>query len=159
MSNLVIISGGQTGVDRAALDAALAAGLPIDGWLPKGRLTEDGNLAPHYGLKEIDEVDYGLRTEKNVTESDATFILSPIPLQGGTALTRNTALRLHKPLFICALDAEMSSAIDRTVDWMKIQEIERLNVAGPRASEAEGVYDKAFGLLKALFDTIAPGKA
>ncbi|MCI5220281.1 MAG: hypothetical protein D3914_14100, partial [Candidatus Electrothrix sp. LOE2] len=78
-----IISGGQTGADRAALDAAIERGIPHGGWLPKGRTTEDGPLGQQYRLQELDSYRYRDRTEKNVKESDGTLIVSYGPLTGG----------------------------------------------------------------------------
>src|SRR5688572_16678238 len=92
-----IISGGQTGVDRAALDVALELGLPCGGWCPKGRKAEDGVIDPKYPLQETSTDDYPQRTEKNVQDSDATLILTRGKPDGGTALTRSLAREHKKP--------------------------------------------------------------
>jgi predicted Rossmann-fold nucleotide-binding protein len=97
-----IISGGQTGVDRAALDVAMRLGIAHGGWIPKGRLTEAGPLPPHYQLQEMPTTDYDARTEKNVLDSDGTLIISRGSPTGGTDYTRKMALKhgrqlLHMP--------------------------------------------------------------
>ncbi|RLB35173.1 MAG: hypothetical protein DRH20_11280, partial [Deltaproteobacteria bacterium] len=92
-----IISGGQTGADRAALDFALDAGIPHGGWVPRGRLAEDGPLPARYAVQEIDRRSYAARTEKNVLEADGTLILSHGKLTGGSALTRRLAKRHERP--------------------------------------------------------------
>ena len=88
---LKIISGGQTGVDRAALDTAIKLDLPHGGWVPRGRKTEDGRLPDHYTVQELASSDYRERTERNVREADGTLIIAPEPLTGGTAFTRQMA--------------------------------------------------------------------
>jgi len=132
-----IVSGGQTGVDRAALDAARAAGLERGGWCPRGRLAEDGALGLDYPLRETPTADYAQRTEWNVRDSDATLILSPLPLEGGTLLTSQLARRLGKPWL--ALDPRERGALTSARRWLDENGIATLNVAGPRASHwAEG---------------------
>ncbi|MGA6926409.1 MAG: putative molybdenum carrier protein, partial [Desulfosarcina sp.] len=88
-----IISGGQTGVDRAALDVALRLGIDHGGWLPKGRLAEDGVLPPHYMLEEMPTASLEARTEKNVQDSDGTLIISRGSPTGGTDYARKMALK------------------------------------------------------------------
>ena len=143
-----IVSGGQTGVDRAALDAARAAGLERGGWCPRGRLAEDGPLAGAYPLRETPTAEYAQRTEWNVRDSDATLILSPLPLDGGTKLTAEIAKRLRKPWL--ALDPRERGALKSAGRWLEETGAETLNVAGPRASRwAEG-YPLAKSFLAAL---------
>ena len=86
--NLVIISGGQTGVDRGALDAALRLGIPCGGWCPAGRRAEDGRIDSRYPLRESNSADYSARTYQNVFAAEGTLIISPQPLVKGTLLTR-----------------------------------------------------------------------
>mgnify|MGYP003793290687 CR=1 FL=1 len=86
-----IVSGGQTGVDRAALDVAMQLGIPVGGWCPRGRRAEDGRIPDSYPLREASSVNYAKRTELNVRDSDGTLILSGGPLTGGTALTESLA--------------------------------------------------------------------
>ena len=95
MSRVLIVSGGQTGVDRAAWAAAIELGLPIGGWVPKGRLAEDGEIPARYaGLREAESAEPAVRTALNVRDSDATLIFSHGPLTGGSRLTFDTAARL-----------------------------------------------------------------
>lgn len=137
MSSPTIVSGGQTGVDRAALDFALRAGLAHDGWCPLGRLAEDGPLAPQYRLQETPSARYAERTEWNVRDSDATvaFTLAPT-LVGGTKLTADLAATMGKPLLhLCAANAGPLEAAVALRRFLGEQKVARLNVAGPRASQ------------------------
>ncbi len=145
-----LISGGQTGVDRAALDAAMAAGVPIGGWCPRGRRAEDGPIPKRYPLRETPSRVYAERTSWNVRDSDATLILSFGPLMGGTALTVQEAQRCGRPLW----HANLRSAPDAQAvqAWLEEEEIRVLNVAGPRASEAPGVYAAARAFVAALLE-------
>src|SRR5262245_17550353 len=140
MATIKIISGGQTGVDRAALDAAAELGLPTGGWCPKGRIAEDGTIPLRYALIELESADYADRTRKNVIESDATLILTPTsdPPRGGTALTFQTAASNDKPHLIVALDN--SAAADEIRTWLSEVKPAILNVAGPRESHSPGLY-------------------
>jgi hypothetical protein len=93
-----IISGGQTGADRAALDVAIKFNIPHGGWIPKGRKAEDGRLPDKYQLQEMSTASYPQRTEKNVLESDGTLIFSRGEPTGGTRYTRMTSLKHRKHL-------------------------------------------------------------
>lgn len=145
-----IISGGQTGVDRAALDAALAAGLPIGGWCPRGRLAEDGRIPARYALEETPTALYAQRTDWNARDSDATLILSPLPLEGGSLLTRQFALRHDRPCL--AVDPREEHALAETRVWLAGAKPRSLNIAGPRASRWPQAYDCAFAFLERLLD-------
>src|SRR5262245_3264484 len=129
---LVIISGGQTGADRAALDFAIRAGLPHDGWCPRGRLAEDGPLASHYALRETPSRHYAERTEWNVRDSDGTIVFAMRrDLTGGTRLTAEIAERMSKPLLTLA--AEECGPLEAAVllrQFLSQHAIARLNVAG-----------------------------
>jgi len=131
-----IVSGGQTGADRAALDFALENGIPIGGWVPKGRLAEDGRIAERYaGLVETESPDPAVRTARNVRDSDATLILSHGPLEGGSLLTLREATRTSKPVLHLDLDRlDVAAAGDRLRAWLASVRPASLNVAGPRAS-------------------------
>src|SRR3989344_782830 len=99
-----IISGGQTGVDRAALDAALELGLPCGGIVPKGRLAEDGRIPERYPVQECDSEDYVVRTELNVIHSDATLILNRGEISGGTLITAQFCRKHKKPFHVIPMD-------------------------------------------------------
>jgi Circularly permutated YpsA SLOG family len=143
-----IISGGQTGVDRAALDVALELGLPCGGWCPKGRRAEDGPIDARYPLSETPWDGYPQRTEWNVRDSDGTLILSYGPPDRGTALTQEIAQRLGKPLYIVNLSAPIDSSSVWT--WIQSHGIKVLNVAGPRERSGAAVYDCAARFLREL---------
>ncbi len=150
-SRLWIVTGGQTGVDRATLDTALSLFLPVRGWCPKGRIAEDGIIPPVYPLQETTSTDYAVRTEWNVRDSDGTLILAYGPLEGGTKLTLDLAKRYHRPSLV--LNALSFSKNDMTHFWSWVQEhnIRILNVAGPRESAKPGViYSRALNVLKQL---------
>jgi Circularly permutated YpsA SLOG family len=131
-----IISGGQTGADRAALDFALECGIPIGGWVPRGRLAEDGRIPERYaGLVETESADPAVRTARNVRDSDATLILSHGPLDGGSLFTHREATRIGKPVLHLALDQlGHAAAADQLRTWLSAVRPATLNVAGPRAS-------------------------
>lgn len=137
-----IVSGGQTGVDRAALDAALEAGIQAGGWCPAGRLAEDGTIPERYPLRENDSPAYASRTERNVVDSDGTLVLNVGELADGTALTAEFAREHGKPLLVVQLD--LSGDPGSAVAWIRENDIRVLNVAGPRESKRPGVY--GFGL-------------
>ena len=146
---LTIISGGQTGVDRAALDAALQVGLSMDGWCPRGRLAEDGPLPVHYPLRETPSANYAQRTEWNVRDSDGTLILTYGRLLGGTALTLRLADQLGRPSLRINLaePTQRRGAAQRIMTWVEEHSLSRLNIAGPRGSTDPGLYGLAKRLL------------
>jgi Circularly permutated YpsA SLOG family len=153
---LEIWSGGQTGVDRAALDAALEGGLRIGGWIPKGRVAEDGEVPLAYSaLREADTADYGERTRLNVRDTNATLVLSWGEPRGGTRETCGIARELGRSLLLIDLDgADPSDAAGRIREWLdSLGPIERLNVAGPRASQAPLAYDCARKTLRMVLGT------
>ncbi len=144
-----IISGGQTGVDRAALDVALELDIPCGGWCPKGRKAEDGVIPRHYPLQETSSTSYPVRTERNVKESDGTLILTVGPVTGGTARTVKAAQKLKR----VHLEIDLSHGGDPEAvkAWLEANRITILNVAGPRESEAPGIHGRAVEFLRQLF--------
>lgn len=152
-SRLKIVSGGQTGVDRAALDVAISHGLPCGGWVPRGRRAEDGPVDRRYPLRETASASYGNRTRLNVEQSDATLILSRGAPSGGTALTMALARRLRRPLFVLDLAGGDPGADAAAVSaWLRRHRIAVLNVAGPRESSAPGIYDEATAMLHRVIE-------
>lgn len=146
-----IISGGQTGADQGALDAAIQRDIPHGGWLPKGRATEEGPLGREYRLQELDSHRYRDRTEKNVKDSDGTLIVSYGPLTGGSALTEALAIRHDRPCLHLNMDYFTLDDAVKTVDkWLQKHAIKILNVAGPRASSDERIYETVRGIVLAL---------
>ena len=154
-----IVSGGQTGVDRAALDVAIHLGIPHGGWCPQGRRAEDGPLEPIYRLQETESTNYAERTEKNVVDSDGTLILHAGPLSGGTLLTLQLAQRHSKPCLavdLAKLPPQPASSEQNPLTasrWIRDYGIETLNVAGPRESTSPGIGELARRFLFSLFDT------
>jgi hypothetical protein len=149
---LTIISGGQTGADRAALDFAIAHGFPHDGWCPLGRRAEDGPLAERYQLRETESRRYTQRTRWNVRDSDATVVLTiAADVQGGSALTLATARRQGRPALHLSLDAEgdIVAAAASLLAFLDEHQVRRLNVAGPRASQEPRIADFVHHVLSA----------
>jgi predicted Rossmann-fold nucleotide-binding protein len=144
-----VISGGQTGVDRAGLDAAMQAGIPVGGYCPKGRLAEDGTVPEKYPLIELTKGGSPARTEKNVMESDGTLILNVGTLSGGTRFTRDCARKHAKPYLIVKLDRDTKTDVIK--QWAKDNRIRVLNIAGPRESKQPGLHVRAFAFLCRLF--------
>lgn len=151
-----IISGGQTGVDRGALDAALAQGVDAGGWCPQGRQAEDGEIPPRYPVMEWPGADYEQRTLGNVIDSDATLIVCFGAPRGGTAQTLAFCTRENKAFIV--VDAETTSlarAVTMVTDFVSRSGVGVLNVAGPRASEAPAGHDYACELISGVLGRIA----
>lgn len=147
-----IISGGQTGADQAALDVAIMLDIPHGGWIPKGRKTEKGRLPDKYKLEEMPTSSYPKRTEQNILDSDGTLIISHGKLTGGSALTQNLSNKHNRP---CVhIDLNQTIEFDAVVEisaWIMENNIEVLNVAGPRESEDRQIYKSTMGILKSVF--------
>lgn len=148
-----IVSGGQTGVDRAALDVALELGIPCGGWCPKGRRSEEGLIPGVYPLQESPTANYAERTALNVKDSDGTLILSRGSLRGGTALTKTFAERYRRPFLIVDLRDATPQLIH---EWLSANSIRVLNVAGPRESSQPGITRQAASFLRMLFGKTSP---
>jgi len=145
-----IVSGGQTGVDRAALDVAIALGIPHGGWCPRGRLAEDGPIPDRYELTETDSPEYWVRTKQNVLDSDATLILYRGRVSGGTELTLRLARQHARPYLVVDMDDPPSR--DEFHAWMESNAVDVLNVAGPRESQNPEIAAAAEWFLQAMFE-------
>ena len=147
-----IISGGQTGADRAALDVALELGIPIGGCLPKGRKDENGDILPadrYVNMQESDSDDVNTRTELNVRDADATLIFSHGALFGGSAYTELMAHRYGKPcLHVDFTQYDADQAVLLVKSWLSETDRRILNVAGPRASDDPEIYAKVRDVLQ-----------
>ncbi len=144
-----IISGGQTGVDRAALDAALSLGVACGGWCPAGRLDENGTIPAHYPLQELPGGGYVERTARNVSETDGTAIIHPGSLQGGTKATADFCTEQRKPcLLIDASRIAPAEGAEQLKEFVQANRIKVLNVAGPRASQWSQSYNYTFQALE-----------
>ncbi len=153
-----VISGGQTGVDRGALDAALATGVPCGGWCPRGRRAEDGPVPSRYPLRELPG-GYTDRTRANVVRSDATLVLHFGRLFGGTATTVRFARRWRRPTRIVDLSAAGADLLRyRVAQWLLCERIRTLNVAGPRERQVPGAAAAARRWLTPLLRTVAAGR-
>lgn len=139
-----IISGGQTGVDRGALDACLEHSFNCGGWCPKGRLAEDGVIDKKYPLRETEEIEYSARTIKNMEEADGTLIIAPENISGGTLFTYEMAKKKNKPVLLIVPDpVENSLKISTIIKWLISHSVKTLNVAGPRESQWPGASSKS----------------
>lgn len=146
-----IISGGQTGADRAALDFAIARGLEHGGFCPKGRRAEDGRIPLCYRLTETESAHYDIRTVANVRDSDATviFTMNPI-LEGGSKLTFDVAKKLKKPVLHLHPESLFDVA-EELADFLKRHLVRIMNVAGSRASKEPGVGAFVMRVLEKVF--------
>ncbi len=152
MKIVKIVSGGQTGADRAAFDFALANGIEIGGFVPKGRLAEDCPIPVRYvNLKETATANYSERTELNVVNSDATLIFSDKHISGGSLLTRRFAELYGKPFMVVDPDENHHSSVEVIRNWLERENCRILNIAGARESEYRGIYALTTGFLVLLF--------
>lgn len=153
-----VISGGQTGVDRAALDAAIKLGIPHGGWCPKGRTAKDGTIPAKYKLQETVSKLYPPRTRMNIDDSDGTLIYTDGKFSRGTELTLKILKEWNKPYLMVpyneAFPKGMPLPFTSTVDWILAKNIRILNVAGPSEENHPGIYKEAYEFLIEVFKTI-----
>jgi len=147
-----IVSGGQTGVDRAALDFAIRHGIPHGGYCPKGRRSENGPIAEMYRLTECASPEYAMRTALNIAHSDGTLILTRGRPEGGTQRTVFLCREYGKPALVIDLQRRLKTA--DFADWLRAHAIETLNIAGPRESKQSGIGHAARHALETLFAAI-----
>lgn len=149
-----IISGGQTGADRAAFDFALEKGIEIGGFVPKNRMAEDGEISAKYpNLLETRAKNPAKRTELNVKYSDATLILSHGKLTGGSKKTLQLAEKWQKPfLHIDFCEMSLEEAVLKVRNWLESINCQELNIAGARASKDSKIYGKTKEFLEKLFN-------
>lgn len=147
-----IISGGQTGVDRAALDAAITMQIQHGGYCPKNRWAEDGRISEKYSLIETEASEPAIRTKLNIQQADGTLvIIKTEPVGEGTELTILEASRLKKPLFVYHLLKQNDPTL--VIRWLSENDITTLNIAGPRASQSDQIYEKTYTF---LIDSLLP---
>ncbi|MEO5331973.1 MAG: putative molybdenum carrier protein [Magnetococcus sp. YQC-5] len=144
-----IISGGQTGVDRAALDFAMSMAIPVGGWCPKGRKADDGPISPLYPLRETPTSDYRQRTYWNMRDCDGALIFHRGHLSGGTLLTVQLARKMDKTHRVINLNCQVDLLDLR--EWLLKHRIRILNVAGPRERGNRGIHARTILFLQALF--------
>ena len=151
-----IVSGGQTGVDRGALDAALERGADCGGWCPEGRLAEDGVVPARYPVRELSGAGYRKRTRQNVIDSDGTLILYERQFDGGTELTAEFCAKHARPMLLLDLAGMTPADAERqVVEFIGSNCIAVLNVAGPRESKWPYGRDSARRLIAGVLATIA----
>lgn len=153
---ITVISGGQTGVDRAAFDVALAWGVAIAGWVPAGRVDENGLIDDRYpNLREADSADPAVRTALNVRDSDGTLMISRGPLLAGSCRAVESAEKLGRPLLLLDLAQESRSVcIDQAVGWIHANQIQHLHIGGPRQSEDPAIYDHAMHVITGILSRL-----
>lgn len=158
LAQVIVVSGGQTGADRAALDFAIEHQLQHEGWCPRGRLAEDGPLAEQYNLRETPSRKYSQRTKWNVRDSDATVVFTLAEVAtGGTALTLRVAKNYGKPVLHLAREGHASAgtaeairaAADELNHFIEANEVYHLNIAGPRASQSPRIANFVWSVLAA----------
>ncbi|HZJ16907.1 MAG TPA: putative molybdenum carrier protein [Chthoniobacteraceae bacterium] len=149
-----IVAGGQTGADRAALDWAIAHGVPHGGWCPRGRRADDGRIAEYYALTETPRRAYVQRTEWNVRDSDGTLLVTLDPkLRAGSKRTAEFAKQYRRPCLHVSQTEPFAACAEAVRRFLREQRITVLNVAGPRASEAPQVGEFVGALLDAAWDS------
>ena len=151
-----IWSGGQTGVDRAALDCALALGIPHGGWCPQGRIAADGVLDARYLLQETRSSGYRQRTKLNVQDTDATMLINVGPVTGGSLQTIRFAASLKRPYLVIQVDqGSMTDLAEAAVQWLQSHRFSRVNFAGPSEARCPGIYAQSVELLMMILPTLS----
>ncbi len=147
-----MVTGGQAGVDRAALDAALDGGIPCGGWCPAGRWAEDGPIPAFYPLTETPEADPAFRTRRNAADGDGTLIIVDGAPDRGCRLAGAAARELGRARLTVDLSkTAQDAACAQVAAWIAREQIRILNIAGPRESNAPGIYCRAYEFLTSLF--------
>jgi hypothetical protein len=149
-NNITIISGGQSGVDRAALDFALENGIHCEGWCPLGRLAEDGIISNKYPLKQTATSKYEDRTRLNIEDSDGILILYKNEIDEGTLLVHKIAQEINKHVLTIKLPVDKLFNEEYLSGWITHNHISKLNIVGPRESSSNGVYKATYNFLKKL---------
>tara|TARA_B100000029_G_C17523190_1_gene940705 strand:- start:1022 stop:1558 length:537 start_codon:yes stop_codon:yes gene_type:complete len=149
-ADLNIISGGQTGVDRAALEFAMEHNFNYGGFCPNGRIAEDGRIPRCYNLIEIPESDYSYRTKLNVFQSDGTLIIYNKKIKNGTYYTYKVCLQADYPVFLIDIDLDYGNT-SRLKNWINRYKINTLNIAGCRESESPYIFNRTKALLNCIF--------
>ena len=149
-----IVAGGQTGVDRAALDCAIKLNIIHSGYCPKDRKSEDGSISKKYNLIETHSNQYNFRTRLNVINSDATLILFWDNISGGTKYTLECCKKLIKPIFSINMNEEKKSIL--ILHWIKKYSVKTLNIAGPR-EDGSNIYNQSKLFLESLFNKLIKG--
>jgi hypothetical protein len=154
-----VISGGQTGGDRAGLDAAIKAGIPAGGYCPLGRRAEDGVIPEKYPLIEMESPKAHYRTEMNVIASDGTLIINKGDLTEGTRLTNEFAIKYGRPRLIVQIYSDKMIQPEQVVRWINGHALQVLNIAGPRESKCPGgIYREAYDYLEKVFTLLKEDK-
>jgi hypothetical protein len=148
--NIKFISGGQTGVDRAALDFALSNDILCSGWCPQMRQAEDGTIPIRYPLTESYSPNPAVRTELNVKDSDGSLILIIEDMDKGTQQTFDFAHLHAKPVFVWRIGINRN--YEQFDNWLSKNNISSLNIAGPRESNQPGIYTEALNTMDRLFE-------
>ena len=153
-SEFKIVSGGQTGVDRAALDVAMQMGIETGGWCPKDRRAEDGRIPEHYQLTETRSSEVHVRTQRNVESSSATLVITRGAPIGGTRFTVETAQSIRRPVLVIDLDDHLVDPVVTILEWLHQTTPRVLNVAGPRESGAPGIGRETHIILEEVFNEL-----
>ncbi len=155
-NKIKVITGGQTGVDRGALDAALELNIQCGGWCPEGRLAEDGPIPDQYPLQELAGGDYRDRTRKNVVDSDGSAIIYFGEIEGGTESTLDDCVQLAKPYqLVDGSGMQPGQAAKQIAEFVRERGVHTLNIAGPRASKIEKGHKYAFDTVRILVELLS----